>query len=275
MLPLILHPEIHSMQASVEQPMSRTRTPQEMIERAYRFSDLSDYSLGQRLVIRAADLVFYSLIYLIGKTARFEVVGWENHEAATRNGGMPILNFWHEGIFFATYWFRHRRIVVLSSKSFDGEYIGRFIKRFGYGTVRGSSTRGAVGALIEMSRLMRAGCPTGFSIDGPTGPPHVAKMGSVLLAKKSGHPLLPFTITAKNYWKIPSWDSLQVPMPFTRAQLRIGIPIHVPSDADDAVLQAKRDELQAALDELNRLGDVWRSGDQTDTMMPGFHSYSG
>ena len=94
----------------------------------------------------------------------------------------------------------------MTSRSFDGEYIARFIQRFGYGAVRGSSTRGGVGAIVEMARLMRAGCTTAFTIDGPKGPRYVAKMGAVLLAKKSGHPIMPVTMALRSYWKIPSWD---------------------------------------------------------------------
>jgi hypothetical protein len=85
-------------------------------------------------------------------------------------------------------------------------------------------------------------------------------MGSVLLAKKSGHPLMPVTMTLKNFWKLPSWDSFQIPKPFTRARVYVAPPIYVPADADEAMLEAKRDELQQALDDLNRRGDAWRNG---------------
>src|SRR5574338_264027 len=163
------------MHASVPQSFSEAR-----VNRVDEFANLSDYSLKDRFLIRAADLVFYLLINLIGVTARFEVIGWENHAKAEENGGLPIYVFWHDRIFLTTYWWRNRRIVVMTSQSFDGEYIARFIQRFGYGAVRGSSTRGGVGAVVEMARVMRAGCPTCFVVDGPKGPPYVAKMGAVL-----------------------------------------------------------------------------------------------
>src|SRR5438876_6990561 len=149
------------------------------IERAYSFARLSGYSFKDRILIRAADLAFFILIKLIGRSVKFEVEGWENWEAASREGKIPIYTFWHNRVFLATYFWQRRRIVVLTSQSFDGEYIARFIQRFGYGAVRGSSTRGAVGALVEMVRLMRARCPTAFTIDGPKGPRYVAKMGAV------------------------------------------------------------------------------------------------
>src|SRR5205814_10621235 len=216
--------------------------------------------LKDRLLIRSADLVFFILINLIGRTVRFEIEGWDNWEAASRDGKIPIYTFWHNRVFLATYFWRRRRIVVMTSRSFDGEYIARFIQRFGYGAARGSSTRGATGAVVEMVRLMRAGRPAAFTIDGPKGPRYVAKMGAVLLAKKTGQPILPFTIAARKMWVLrKSWDEPQIPKPFTRARVYIAPPIFVPAEAGEDELQAKRDELQAALDESNERGDAWRA----------------
>lgn len=229
------------------------------MDRAYSFADLSSYSFKDRCLIRAADLAFYLAIKLIGSTIKFEVEGWENWEAASSNGHVPIYSFWHSRIFIGTYFFRRRGIVIMTSRSFDGEYIARFIQRFGYGALRGSSTRGATGALIEMVRLMRAGRPTGLTLDGPKGPRHVAKMGAVLLAKKTGQPILPFTFASRKFWEIGStWDHTQVPRPFTRARVLIAPPIFVAAETGDEALEQKRAELQTALDSLEQRGEQWR-----------------
>src|SRR6266404_2572656 len=244
-----------TMQVSAEQFKS-ARPAEQTISRAYEFADLSSYPAKERFLIRAADLAFFFLIKLIGSTVRWQVEGWENWKAATSDGRIPIYTFWHNRVFLSTYFWRERRIVVMTSQSFDGEYIARFIQRFGYGAARGSSTRGAVGAVIEMTRLMRAGCPTAFTIDGPKGPRYVAKMGAVLLAKKTGQPILPFTIGAGHFWEAKkSWDGFQVPKPFSRARVGIAAPIFVAPDADEPELEAKRDELQESLDELSRRGN--------------------
>jgi lysophospholipid acyltransferase (LPLAT)-like uncharacterized protein len=225
------------------------------VERAYSFADLSKYSFKDRLLIRAADLGIFAVIKLIGATIRFDVEGWENWEAASRDGHLPIYSFWHNRIFLAIYFWQKRGIVVMTSQSFDGEYIARFIQRFGTGAARGSSTRGATGALIEMIRLMRAGLATAFTVDGPKGPRYEAKMGPVLLAKKTGHPIMPFSIAARKFWEIRSaWDRTQVPKPFTRARVLIAPPIFVPADADDELLASKRNELQQSLDALELKG---------------------
>jgi lysophospholipid acyltransferase (LPLAT)-like uncharacterized protein len=248
------------MQASAETSPSKVSHRAGDIERAYRFAELSDYSLKERAIIRLADLAFYALINLIGCTIKFEVKGWENHEQILRDGHLPIYVFWHERIFLTTYWWRKRRIVVLTSKSFDGEYIARFIQRFGYGAVRGSSTRGGVGAIVEMVRLMRNGCTTAFTIDGPKGPPRLVKPGAVLLAKKSGHPICPVTMALERRWIAPTWDSFQVPKPFSRACVFVAPPIYVPADADEAELESRNKQLQASLDELTERGEAWREG---------------
>ena len=147
----------------------------------------------------------------------------------------------------------------MTSQSFDGEYIARFLQRFGFGAVRGSGTRGAVGAMVEMARLLRDGVSVGFTLDGPKGPRRIAKMGAILLAKKTGQPILPFNVEAKKRWTAGSWDRLQVPMLFTRARIEVAPPIRVPADANDETLHEKLEELQKAMDGLNRRGEQWRA----------------
>jgi lysophospholipid acyltransferase (LPLAT)-like uncharacterized protein len=80
-----------------------------------------------------------------------------------------------------------------------------------------------------------------------------------LLAKKTGQPILPFTVTAKKYLSVRSWDQFQVPLPFGSARVEIAPPIYVAKDASEEMMLAKRDELQEALDDLSKRGDEWRS----------------
>ena len=252
-------PQLSGLQGK-EQESRMDQGADDLVEKAHQFADLSDYSFKKRLLIRAADLAFYGLINLIGPTLRFEVEGWEHLESASRDGRIPIFAFWHDSIFLATYFWRQRGIVVMTSQSFDGEYIARFIQRFGYGVVRGSSTRGGVPALVGMIRLMRQGQPAAFTIDGPKGPRHVAKMGAVLLAKKTGHPILAMSATPARFRSLSrSWDAMQFPRLFTSARIEVGAPIFVPPDANEATLEAKRGELQEALDSGERRGEQWRA----------------
>ncbi len=224
----------------------------------YKKADLSEYSFKQRMLIRLADFAFFLLIKLIGATLKYEAVGMENFDKIADAGKTPIMTFWHNRIFTATHYFKGRGIVVITSQSFDGEYIARFIQRFGYGAVRGSSTRGGVGALVEMIRLSKKGLPMGFSIDGPKGPKYIAKSGACLLAKKTGNPVLPFSVETEKYWEVKSWDRMQIPKPFSRAKVLVSEPIYIEKSADETEIENKRLLLQEKLDELVKIGKQWR-----------------
>lgn len=232
--------------------------PEYIEEQIFHHATLSKYSLHQRFAIRLADRLFYALINFVGRMTHFEVEGIEHLRVIEQSGKIPIYAFWHNRIFLLTYYFRHQRIVVMTSQSFDGEYIARFIQRFGYGAVRGSSTRGGIGALAQMIRLMEKGFPMAFTIDGPKGPKYVAKIGACLLAKKTGNPILPVSIEAERFWEVGSWDFLQIPKPFGRAKLFFAPPIQVSAHADNTELENKRLELQKALDCLVEMGAKWR-----------------
>lgn len=221
-------------------------------------ADLSAYSFKEKTLIKTADRAFYSLIKIIGKTIKFEVEGWENFSQVESENRIPIYATWHNRIFSSIYFLKNRKIVVLTSQSFDGEYIARFIQRFGYGAVRGSSTRGGVGALVEMIRLMRQGLSMCFTVDGPKGPRYEAKTGALLLAKKTENPVVPFLIETKNFWTINSWDKLQIPKFFTNAKVFVGEPIYVKKNADDSEIKNNQQELQTKLDQLVTRGKQWR-----------------
>ena len=230
----------------------------EKIQQVFKPADLAEYSVKERLLIRLASGAFFLLIKAICKTVKFETIGAQHLEAVAGDGKVPIYTVWHNRIFLGTYYLQNRRIVVITSQSFDGEYIARFLTRFGFGTVRGSSTRGGVGALVEMIRLMKKGLATAFTIDGPKGPRYVAKSGACLLAKKTGNPILPVSVESERFWTIGSWDELQIPKPFSRARFFYAESIYVPQDASGEEIEKKREELQNKLDGLVGLGQQWR-----------------
>ncbi len=231
---------------------------EQLRRRVYDFADLSEYTWRERFNIYVADLFFYLLIRLICITVRWETRDVEHLDAIYKSGHRAIFTSWHTCIFTATYVWRKRGIVVMSSQSKDGEFTSRFIKRLGYGTARGSSTRGAGRAMAEMTQCLSNGIDVGFTIDGPKGPAYVAKPGAVTLARHSGQAIFPFHVAVRRYIELPSWDRLKIPLPFTRAITLIAEPIYVPHNASPEEVEAKQAAVQKALDELRRKGQLWR-----------------
>ena len=237
----------------------------------FEFASLEKYSWRQRIAIYLIDYILYFTILLIGTTVRFEEVdgwtdgdaaGYESYEKAFENMSPGVFAFWHNRIFLMTYFWRKFNGAIMSSQSFDGEYISRTAQRFGYGVIRGSSTRGGSKALKKMIALTKKGIRVSFTIDGPKGPRYKVKPGALLLAKQSGVPIGPTIIEAKKYWTIDSWDKLQIPKPFTKAKVFVAKPVFVSPEADKKEMKAKRQELQDKLDELVSLGKQWRESKQ-------------
>ncbi|MGH9357760.1 MAG: hypothetical protein ACRD1O_01130, partial [Terriglobia bacterium] len=83
------------------------------------------FTRWQRIQISAATAMGYLATAMIGRSLRWEVYGWENWEAARKTGKGLIYTFWHREICSATWFWRKRGIVVMTSRNFDGEYIAR------------------------------------------------------------------------------------------------------------------------------------------------------
>ena len=138
----------------------------------------------------------------------------------------------------------------MTSENFDGEWIARVIRRFGYGAARGSTSHGGRRALVQLRRDVRAGRPAAFTVDGPRGPARVAQPGAVWLARLTGSPILPFHIEASSGWRARSWDETLVPRPFSRVAVAIGPPLPVSGDAGDGELETVRRTLEQVLGRL-------------------------
>ena len=189
--------------------------------------------------------VGYPLLATVGSSYRYLVDGVEHLQAAHALG-QPIHAFWHGRILPATIYFKHRGIVVITSENYDGEWIARIITRFGFGTARGSSSRGARKALLQMIRDVRQR-PVAFTVDGPRGPARVAQPGAAWLARLTGNPIIPFHFEADRHWTLRSWDQTQIPKPFARIAGAFAPPIRVARTATDHMLSEVNHQLEASL----------------------------
>ena len=189
------------------------------------------------------------LIRGLGATYRWQVEGFEHYESVIASGRPPIFAFWHGRILPATLFWKNRGIVVITSQNFDGEWIAGIIRRFGYGTARGSTSRGGARALVQLRQDLAGGKPAAFTVDGPRGPARVAQPGAVFLAGATGHPILPFHIDCDSAWTMKSWDRTQVPRPFATIAVAIGTPIRI-GDTDGATVNAGAQQLQHTLQVL-------------------------
>lgn len=215
----------------------------------------------------------FGVIRLLGPTLRYEVLGWQNAERVHASGKRCIWAFWHRVILPIVWWHRNHGVVVMNTTAFDGQWTRKVIEWLGFGTAQGSSSRGGLRGLAVMARRLEEGLDCAFTIDGPRGPRYVAKPGPVMLARKTGCPVMVFHIgvdRGKTFQR--TWDHFLLPMPFARAVILFAPPIYVAADATGEQLEAKHAEMQRELERVRDLAESWFSLDETrrDTLRADF-----
>ena len=172
--------------------------------------------------------------------------------------GPMIFCLWHNRLALATTMWeefgRHKirsaGLVALISASHDGGVLARTLRYFRVEAVRGSSSRRGPQALLELTTWTERAHSVAITPDGPRGPRYVVQDGILALAQVSGLPILP--VSAVVNWKfcLKSWDRFQVPLPFSRCEIRVGQPVKVPREATDEERRALKGQLQERMQQL-------------------------
>jgi lysophospholipid acyltransferase (LPLAT)-like uncharacterized protein len=166
-----------------------------------------------------------------------------------------IYVMWHGRMFIPMTLMGGKDITLLVSEHRDGEIITATLAAAGYPVVRGSTTRGGARALARMVRITRNGGRVAITSDGPRGPRWQMQAGAIYLAAKSGLPLVPLAASAASAKYFSSWDSFQLPRPFTRGLAWFGKPYHVPGDVRADGIEYHRAEMERRFNELIRATD--------------------
>jgi len=210
----------------------------------------STFTPGQRFVLAVVPRVVWALLWLVGRTWRYETIA---EEGATplpygKGAGAEIFCFWHQCVLPCTFYYRRTGATIIVSRSFDGELITRILELFGFKTTRGSSSRGAREGLLGLKSVIESGDPAIFTADGPRGPIYQTKMGPIKLASMTGARIGAFHLQPEQAWTMKSWDRFLVPLPFTRIVVSWARWTYVPRDLAENQLEEKREELNAAIE---------------------------
>lgn len=195
------------------------------------------------------------IIRILGRTWRYTTVHREEAESVRARGKPLIYALWHGRMLPLIYMYRNRNVHVLISQHRDGEVASRIVTKLGYGTVRGSSTRGGARGFQDLLRKVTSGFDATIIPDGPKGPPCKVQPGVLRLAQFSGCPIVPITVGALKKTTLSSWDGFIIPRPFSRCVVVYGDPIFIPSDVSSALSDEKGAELEESLNQISQQAD--------------------
>ncbi len=210
-----------------------------------------DAPLGRRFRVAAISLLGGLVLRLLGMTWRIRREGATAFDDMLARQEPFIIVFWHGEIVPVSWVHRNSGFAPLISRHADGEIIARIVEGMGYRTVRGSTSRGGVRALLETAQRVEEGITVGFTPDGPRGPRHVFAPGALIVAQRTGRPIVALGATASRAWRLRSWDRHLVPKPFATVTVRYSEPQFVQAaEARDAARELPRFEAM-----LTALGD--------------------
>ncbi|MFH0977265.1 MAG: lysophospholipid acyltransferase family protein [Spirochaetota bacterium] len=201
--------------------------------------------------------VFIRLLYC---TYRIKIINKDIEDNIIKKGKRPIYVSWHQRFFPGIFFLSGRKpIAIIVSKSKDGDIISKIIQILGWRPVRGSSSKGGLGALREVKRLAKAGYSLGHIVDGPRGPFGEVKPGLLIMAKISGMPVLPVIISAESKWVFNSWDKFNLPKPFSKIIINFGKETFIQRKAGIDDIELCRIRIQEDLNKLYKeIDGYWK-----------------
>jgi lysophospholipid acyltransferase (LPLAT)-like uncharacterized protein len=189
-------------------------------------------------------------------------IHWDNRSgySVDQHGGPAIYCLWHNRLILCmeAYLRQTKRrslgvgLAALISASKDGAFLEAILNRFGVQAARGSSSRRGPQALLELTSWAERGFDLAITPDGPRGPRYIVQPGVMSLAQLTGLPIVPFGFYARRKIQMKSWDGFQIPLPFSRCDLSLGIPVHVSRDATDEQREQIRLQLEQMLNKISR-----------------------
>lgn len=189
--------------------------------------------IGQRArqwAARFLALLGVSLLSLLHRSWKTEVAGLDRLENLLRSGRRVLVVFWHgKYIPFFTI-FRGRGACIFTSQSFRGEIICGICRHFAHHCLT-IPDHGGEGTLSLLRKALEGRQLAAIVPDGPRGPYHRVKPGVIRLAADIGLTLLPASVAAHPCLVLMRrWDRMEIPLPFSRVRLNIGMPVVIPGD---------------------------------------------
>ena len=200
--------------------------------------------MKDRILLFLADYLGSFLIRLLKATLRIKLVGVDYLNDIMSRGKGCILIFWHGEMMIPMMYHTDKGIYVLVSRHRDGEIIARILKGLGCNLIRGSSSKGGKKVFLEMVKLLKENKVVAITPDGPQGPYRKMKTGTVYLAQKSGCPIVPMFVYAKNKKVLKSWDKFIIVMPFSKCVISYGEPMYIGENLNKDELEKFSKELE-------------------------------
>ncbi len=190
---------------------------------------------------KVGTILLPGLLSLYLKTVRLDVSDDKRNEKA-------VFTFWHNKMLIGWHLFKGKKYSALVSQSKDGDMLTRILKKWNYNVTRGSSSKGGKEAVNEIIVSLKDRSSAVVTPDGPRGPMYEIKNGALIIANKTGYPVIPVKIVmSKKKVLSKSWDKFEIPLPFSKCTAEFGEKMYYPEFLDDAELTEFKSKLSSQM----------------------------
>ncbi len=219
-----------------------------------------------RVIITLIPFIYSTYMRLVFLTSKKTYINYARLKERLDKKQGSLSATWHQSTILLTYPYRHMGVATIASRSRDGEIISSVLKRLGFHSFRGSSSKGGGKALSSIIEFLKTeGIFATITVDGPRGPAKKVKTGIFRLAQSTGYPIFPLHGWAKRRILIKSWDRTMIPLPFNHLIIICGDPIRVPEETDKKGLQKLAGRLESRLNSISEKAETILSSNKLST----------
>lgn len=211
--------------------------------------------MKKELKLKIATFLGYNFLNFVCRRIKWKVVGEENFKRFKEKKERAIFAVWHGRMFIPMYYLKGEEIYGIVSPSQDGEYFARIFSKFGYKTIRGSTGRKSISAVISAIKILKEEKFIAITPDGPRGPKEKVQPGVIYLASKTATPIIPTGATCKYKKFLNTWDNSLLPLPGGVGVIVFGEPVYIPGNLEMDMIEYYAEILEKELKKVNQIAE--------------------
>ena len=160
-----------------------------------------------------------------------------------------ILAFWHSQLMMIGFsWKKKQNVNILASSHSDGRFGAIVGKYFNLNNIQ-TSEKNKSASLRSIFKLLNDNNYIGITPDGPRGPKEIVSEGIIKIAKSSKVPIIPIGFWSSKNFKLKSWDSFLITLPFSKCSFVWNKPLKIPYNIQENQIQHYQKLLQEKINQ--------------------------
>lgn len=209
-------------------------------------------SFDKKILRFAGNKLLPIAVDVLCKTLRIEIENEKTISELTVNQQNFVVAFWHGKMALGWYLHSNKNFAALVSQSNDGQILTNVLNKWGFDVSRGSSHKGGKESLEQILQKANSKFSIAITPDGPTGPALKMKAGAVITAQRANIPLVLVGIHYVNKKQFRSWDSFEIPKPFSKVKVVYSDPIFISESLSREETTKIIEQCEQNLNQLNK-----------------------